>query len=305
MSVAPPYQTQRTHSGDTRMSFSEHLEELRTRLFRSMLAVIGGIVVAWNFRAQLLAWVQRPYEVAFFCHSRTCSPRQELGWMLRPTTFAHASVAAGSPPGANLIFTHPTEGFVQNFKLATIAGVLIALPVIFYQLWSFIAPGLYANEKKYILPFAFFSSAFFVLGGLFGYYMVFPYGYGWFLGFDGQIAGTSTQVHSLLSLEYILDFTSQMLLAFGFVFELPLFVFFLALAGVVTSKQLFSFGRYFTVIAFALAAVLTPTTDIYSQIALGAPLVALYLAAALAAVFGPKEAKGFRRNMPSGGPAPK
>jgi len=177
--------------------------------------------------------------------------------------------------------------------------------VLFYQLWAFVAPGLYAREKRLVLPFVLFSTLFFVAGALFGYYLVFPIGYKWFLDFSGLIPGTSTQIVPTIMMEDYLSFTSQMLLAFGVVFELPLFIFFLALAGVVTSKQLFSFGRYFTVIAFILAAVLTPSTDVYSQVMLGAPLVALYfLAAALAAVFGPKEAKGFRQGLGSNKPAP-
>jgi sec-independent protein translocase protein TatC len=292
---------------ETRMSFLEHLEELRSRLFRAMGAVIAGVFVGWYYREALLAWLLRPLEIAWFCRTRNCQPIQIFRWMAHPANFLRARVAAGSPPSATLNFAGPTDAFVAYFKLASMGGIIQALPVIFYQLWSFVAPGLYDREKKLVLPFVAFSTLFFVAGSLFGYYLVFPVGYEWFLGFSGLIPGTSTTIVPVIMMEEYLGFTSQMLLAFGVVFEMPLFIFFLALAGIVTSKQLFKFGRYFTVIAFILAAVLTPSTDVYSQVMLGAPLVILYfLAAALAAVFGPKEARGFRRkDVAEGAPAKK
>jgi sec-independent protein translocase protein TatC len=280
---------------DTRMTFLEHLEELRKRVFRALLAVLAGIVVGWHYKEALLGWLLRPLEIAWFCKTRACTPPRIFGWMLHPGTFAQARAAAGNPPGATIHFAGPTDAFVAYFKLAAMGGTLLALPVIFYQLWAFVAPGLYAREKKLVLPFVFFSTLFFVTGSLFGYYLVFPIGYEWFLGFSGLIPGTGTQIVPTIMMEEYLGFTAQMLLAFGVVFEMPLFIFFLALAGIVTSKQLFKFGRYFTVLAFILAAVLTPSTDVYSQVMLAGPLVILYyLAAVLAAVFGPREAHGFR-----------
>jgi sec-independent protein translocase protein TatC len=291
---------------EAKMSFADHLDELRSRLFRALLAILAGVVVGWNYKEQLLAWLLRPLEIAWFCRGRDCRPPTIFGWMLHPGRFALARVQAGSPPGATIHFAGPTDAFVAYFKLAAMGGTLIALPVIFYQLWAFVAPGLYDREKKLVLPFVFLSTLFFVAGSLFGYYLVFPIGYEWFLGFSGMIPGSSAQIVPTIMMEDYLGFTSQMLLAFGVVFEMPLFIFFMALAGIVTSKQLFGFGRYFTVIAFILAAVLTPSTDVYSQVMLGAPLVALYfLAAALAAVFGPKEARGFRRGMKSQDPPTK
>ncbi len=282
------------------MTFTEHLEELRTRIFRAMIFVLAGVVIGWNFKERLLAWLLRPLEIAWFCRGRTCTPYTIFGWMLRPWRFAEARIRAGSPPPATLHFAGPTDAFVAYFKLATMGGLLLALPFIFYQLWGFVAPGLYDREKKLVLPFVLLSTLFFVAGSLFGYYLVFPIGYEWFLGFSGLIPGTSTQIVPTIMMEDYLGFTSQMLLAFGVVFEMPLFIFFLALAGVVTSSQLFKAGRYFTVFAFILAAILTPSTDVYSQVMLAAPLVVLYfLAAALAAVFGPKEARGFRRGLSS------
>jgi sec-independent protein translocase protein TatC len=290
---------------ETRMSFLEHLEELRKRIFRALLAILAGVVVAWSYKEALLAWLLRPLEIAWFCNGRECSPPQIFGWMLHPSRFTLAHQAAGNPAGPTIHFAGPTDAFVSYFKLAAMGGTLLVLPVIFYQLWAFVAPGLYAREKKLVLPFVFFSTLFFVAGALFGYYLVFPVGYEWFLGFSGAVPGTGAQIIPTIMMEEYLGFTAQMLLAFGVVFEMPLFIFFLALAGLVTSAQLFKFGRYFTVLAFVLAAVLTPSTDVYSQVMLAAPLVLLYfLAAALAAVFGPKEARSFRGGLRRA-PAPK
>jgi sec-independent protein translocase protein TatC len=286
---------------DARMTLMEHLEELRSRVFKALLAVLASVIVAWNFKEPLLRFMLRPFEIATFCSRvSTCETRDIIRWMASPSAFWRAYDAAGRPRGATLHFAAPTDAFSSYLKLAIMGGLVFSLPVIFYQLWSFIAPGLYPREKRLVLPFVLCSTLFFVGGALFGYYLVFPMGYQWFLGFSGGLAGSTANIEPTIMMEDYLSFTSQMLLAFGFVFEVPLFIFFIALAGLVTAKQLFSFGRYFTVLAFVIAAVLTPTTDIYSQVMLGLPLVALYfVAAALAYVFAPGEGRGFRQGLSS------
>jgi sec-independent protein translocase protein TatC len=283
------------------MTLVEHLEELRSRVFKALLALVASVIVTWNFKEVLLRFMLKPFEIATFC-SRipSCTTRDVLNWTLRPSVFWRAYESAGRPRGATLHFAAPTDAFSAYLKLAIVGGLVFSVPVIFYQLWSFVAPGLYPREKKLVLPFVFFSTVFFIGGALFGYYLVFPMAYQWFLGFSGSLAGSTANIEPTIMMEDYLSFTTQMLVAFGFVFEVPLFIFFLALAGIVTSKQLFSFGRYFTVLAFIIAAILTPTTDIYSQVMLAFPLVVLYfLAAALAYVFGPKEATGFRQGLKS------
>ncbi len=290
---------------DGRMTFTEHLEELRDRIVRAGASVVLGMIVAWNFREQLHGWLLRPLEVAWFCRARQgCTTRGVFEWMLHPDRFVHAREAAMATlrAGANsfpvvpdVSFLSPTAAFTSYLRLAAIGGFVLALPVVFYQLWSFIAPGLYAREKRLVLPFVFFATAFFVSGALFGYHFVFPVAYEWFLGFAGQVKGTGVIVRPNITMDEYLDFSSQMLLAFGVVFLVPIFIFFLSLAGLVTGKQLLKFGRYFTVIAFIVAAILTPTPDVYSQVMLALPLVLLYfVAVALAFVFGPKEAHKFR-----------
>lgn len=293
------------------MSFRDHLEELRGRILRAVLATIAGMAICWNYRETLFAWLLRPLEVAWFCNARentaqACTIPQIVRWMLHYPVFqrmrevAQRSMPAttnGSafPLNPQVHFPDPTSAFVVYLKIAAIGGFVLALPVIFYQLWMFIAPGLYAKEKRVVLPLVFFSTLFFLAGALFGYHFVFPVGYAWFLGFGGKVSSTAVTIIPTLMMDEYLGFTSQMLLAFGVVFELPLFVFFLSYIGLVTWRQLWSFSRYFTVLAFILAAVLTPSTDVYSQVMLGLPLILLYfVAVGMAFLFGKKEATPWR-----------
>lgn len=285
---------------ESRMTFGDHLEELRARIMRAAAAVLIGMVAGWNYREQLFAWLLRPLEIAWFCRARRgCTVQGVYDWMLHADRFRAARAAAqealranpsGFPVDPQVHFPDPTSAFISYLKIAAIGGFVLALPVVFYQLWAFIAPGLYDREKKLIMPFVIFSTLFFVGGALFGYHFVFPVGYEWFLGFGGTVAGTQVKVVPTIMMDEYLGFTSQMLLAFGVVFQLPLFVFFLSLAGIVTWLQLLKFGRYFTVIAFIVAAVLTPTPDVYSQVMLALPLVGLYfVAVGLAYLFAPRK----------------
>jgi sec-independent protein translocase protein TatC len=283
---------------DGKMTFSQHLEELRTRLIRSVAAIIAAMVITWNFREAIFAWLTRPLEVAWLCRSQgSCTARGVFNWMLHPAVFQRAQEVVKQRLGLGAIepsvhFLSPTGGFTSYIKIAAIAGCVLALPVVFYQLWGFIAPGLYPREKRFVIPFTFASTLFFVAGALFGYHFVFPVGHEFFLGFSGTLPGTHVVVKPMITMEEYLDFTTSMLLAFGVVFELPLFVFFLSLAGIVTWQQLLKFGRYFTVIAFVVAAVLTPTPDVYSQVMLALPLVVLYfVATGLAFLLAPKGRK--------------
>lgn len=295
---------------DARMSFGGHLDELRQRIMRAGFAVLCGMVVGWNFREPLFSILLRPLEVAWFCQSRGLSDvRQPVRWMLDRGAFeaARARILAlpltqqGIPPEPTVHFPDPTSAFVAYLKIAAIGGTVLALPVVFWQLWSFIAPGLYPKEKKLVVPFVTLATGIFVGGMVFGYHFVFPVAYQWMLSFAGQVANSHVKVTPTIMMEDYLSFSAQMLFAFGVVFVLPLLVFFLSLAGLVTWRQLLGFGRYFTVIAFILAAILTPSTDVYSQVMLALPLVALYyVAVVLAYFFGPKTARKWR----SAGPAP-
>jgi sec-independent protein translocase protein TatC len=236
---------------DVKMTIWEHLGELRTRLTRAALGLLAGAVVCWSFREKLLAWLAEPYAVA---------------WRAR---FPHEPI--------KLQTLAPADAFVNYMQLSLVGGVVIAAPIIFYQLWAFVSPGLYAREKKYIVPFVLFSTGLFLSGVAFAYYVAFPFSFQYFFSLLGEVNGNSgIQLTSMPTMEYYLDFTTRMLLAFGGVFELPLFIAFLALAGIVTPMQLVRFSRWAIISSFVVGAFVTPGPEVSSQIAVSGALVLLY-----------------------------
>lgn len=242
------------------MSFWEHLEELRRRLVRALFAYVVGVVIAWNYRDEILAWLWKP--------------------------FADSWRAQGIPGEPSLNFAAPSDAFMAYMKLSLMGGLLIAAPVIFYQLWAFVAPGLYAKEKKYVIPFVFFSTLLFVGGGLFGWRIAFPITFDYFLGLAGMAKGAGLSITPVVMMGEYLDFVRQLLLAFGLIFELPLLVLFLSMAGVVNWLQLLRFGRWFVLAAFVVGAFISPP-DATSQIVMAVPLCILYFASiGLAYFFG-------------------
>jgi sec-independent protein translocase protein TatC len=236
--------------GDARMTIWEHLEELRRRVIRSAIGVAVTTVAAWGFRERLLAWLVTPYQ-------RTWAERFHKPLVLQ--TLA------------------PADAFLGYLELSITAGIVAAAPIIFYQLWAFVSPGLYKKEKRLIVPFVLFSTILFLSGVAFAYYIAFPFTFNYFLSLLGPI-GNGVELTQIVTLEFFLDFTTRFLLAFGAVFELPLFIAFLVLANIVTPKQLLSFGRYATVLAFAVGAVVTPGPEVTSQLAVSLALVGLYFA---------------------------
>ena len=248
---------------DVQMSFFDHLDELRTRLIRSTYVFLPAVVVAWIYRVPLLDFLAVP-----------------LGRAIRKLSL----------PTNGLHFLSPADAFVVYMKLAVFVGFLASSPWVFWQVWAFVSPGLYAKEKRYALPFVGFSTLCFLGGALFGYYAVFPSAFETFLGFSEELPMAGVRITPSITMSEYLDFTTQMLLAFGIVFEVPVVVTFLAFTGIVDWKQLLAFGRWFIVIAAVVAAVLTPP-DVGSQIAMLVPLVVLYyFSVLLAFLFGKKRA---------------
>lgn len=242
------------------MTFWEHLEELRRRLVRAIIAYVIGVGIAWSYRDEILAWLWKP--------------------------FAESWKSQGIPGEPSLNFAAPSDAFMAYMKLSLMGGLLIAAPVIFYQLWSFVAPGLYAKEKKYVIPFVFFSTLLFVGGGLFGWRIAFPITFDYFLGLAGMAKGAGLSITPVVMMGEYLDFVRQLLLAFGIVFELPLLILFLSMAGVVNWLQLLRFGRWFVLVAFVVGALVSPP-DATSQIVMAVPLCILYFASiGLAYFFG-------------------
>lgn len=242
--------------GDVRMTIWEHLAELRKRLMRSALALVAGACVCWAFREEMLAWITAPYATAW---------RERFPELVK----------AGQQPELQTLA--PADAFVNYLQLSLVGGVILATPVIFYQLWAFVSPGLYAREKRYIIPFVLFSTALFLSGVAFAFYVALPFSFPFFFSLLGQVGGEGGVVlTSKPTMEFYLDFAEHMLLAFGFVFELPLFIGFLALAGIVTPQQLVRFSRYAIVGAFIVGAFVTPGPEVSSQIAVSTALCALY-----------------------------
>jgi sec-independent protein translocase protein TatC len=235
------------------MSFLEHLDELRKRIIRSVIAVAGGFLIACFFIQQLFDFIMRP-----------------LQRML--------------PEGGTLVYTDPTEAFVLYIKIAAIAGLLIASPAVMTQVWLFIAPGLYAHEKKLAVPFVLMSSFFFVAGAAFSHYVVFPLTWQFFVSF------TTDTLTFMPRIEPTFALYMKMILAFGLVFQMPTVVLFLARMGVITARFLWRNVKYAVLIIFVVAAVLTPDGSPITQAAMAGPMILLYLLSiALAWMFGKKK----------------
>ena len=230
--------------------FSElrpHLVELRKRLGLSVLSVFIAFIIAFTFHEAILAWVTAPLNDAL------------------------EQVAAISKKAADgMVTTHQVGGaFFVALKVSFFAALLGALPYILYQIWLFVAPGLYSNEKKMVLPFVIGGTVMFAVGVLFAYYIVTPFGFQFLITF-GSFLYTP-----LINIEDYVGFFTKIMMGFGIAFELPVFAYFLALLGLVTDKTLKDFFKYAVVLIFILAALLTPP-DVLTQLLMAAPLVLLY-----------------------------
>ena len=237
---------------DDKLPFTAHLEELRNRLIKCFIAVGVGFVVSYGFKEQLF-------------HILTAPLINVMG------------------ADDTMIYTNLPEAFFTFLKAALLSGIMVASPVIIYQFWMFTAPGLYHKEKRLLLPIILLSSIFFVGGALFGYFIVFPWGFRFFLGF-----ATDT-IKAMPSMKEYLSFSSKLLLAFGLVFELPLVITFLAKLGLVSVQFLKKNRKYALLLFFAGAAILTPP-DVVTQIMMALPLMVLYEVSILGArIFGKKK----------------
>jgi sec-independent protein translocase protein TatC len=234
------------------MTFWEHLEELRARVVRSVIAVMVGFGVAWYFKAKILEALAQPYIEAW-----------------------HKSGIAGASAAAPLHNPGPTNLFSAYIKISLLGGFIMALPVVLWQLWAFIAPGLYKNEKRYVIPFVAVSCGLFVGGAMFGAKLAFPLAFGWFLELGKMDPGSSLAVEQTMMIDQYLEFVIQALVAFGVVFEIPVVIFFLTIIGLIDHTHLIKFFRYYVVLAFVVSAIITPP-DVMSQLLMAGPLVLLY-----------------------------
>lgn len=236
------------------MTFLEHLEDLRKRIFYSFLALIIAVIPAWFFHKDIYNILARP-------------------------------VTQYLPEGDKLAFIKLTEPFMLYIKVSLLTAILFTSPFLFLQFWYFVAPGLYRKEKKYVIPFVLFSSFFFILGALFGYFIVFPWACRFFLGMGADFQAVIT-VGEYFSLAF------RVLLGIALVFELPTLVFFLSRMGIITARWMVKNFKYAVLFVFIIAAIITPTPDMVTQSIIAIPMLGLYgLSILIALIFGKKREK--------------
>lgn len=236
------------------MTFLEHLEELRKRIFHSVIALVIVVIPCWVFHKQLFDILARP-------------------------------VRKFLPEGTELAYTTLTAPFMLYIKVSFLAALFFAVPYIFFQIWLFIAPGLFRREKKNVFPFVIFTTLFFALGALFGYFIAFPFACSFFLklGADFQPVITVDKYFSL---------ASRVILGIALVFELPTLVFFLSRMGIITPRWMIKNFKYAVLAIFIIAAVITPSPDVINQCIIAFPMLALYgIGILIALIFGKKRKK--------------
>jgi sec-independent protein translocase protein TatC len=221
------------------MSFLEHLDELRKRIVQSLLGVVAGVGLGFFFITPIVNFILTPT------------------WRILPA-------------GSRMIYTQPGEAFGLYVQIGLIVGIVLASPWIMYQVWLFIAPGLYANEKKFAVPFVLMSTIGFVGGAAFNHYIIFPFMMTFFASFN------TADLIFMPRLEDVFDLYSKMLIGMGLVFQMPTVVFFLAKMRMVTARFLLRNTKYAVLAIFVIAAVITPSGDMVTQTIFAAPMLGLY-----------------------------
>jgi sec-independent protein translocase protein TatC len=236
--------------GGAKMTFLEHLDELRRRLTIALVAILVGCVIAFAFVGKIYSFIMDP-------------------------------LTALLPKGSGLIFTEPMEAFFLNLKMALLAGIIIAMPVVLLQVWLFIAPGLYTKEKRLAIPFIVLATAGFVGGAAFAHYLLFPWMWIFFASF------ATDKLLFMPKLEPVFALYVKMVLAMGLVFQMPAVVYTLARIGLVTARFLVKSFKYAILIIFLSAALITPSGDMLTQTLFAVPMIGLYLISiGIAWVFG-------------------
>ena len=244
-----PRLTARQQEELARMSLMEHLEELRKRIVWSVLVVGVAFIPCWAYYRQIYLFLVAPLK-------------------RMPTL----------PPNFKLSYLGMTDPFIMYFKMAALAAVFLSAPFLLYQLWAFIAPGLYTRERRLAAPFIFFTTLFFLAGGAFGYYVAFPAGASFLLGIGRDL-------QPLITADKYFGFLMTVILGLGLMFELPILIMLLALVGVITPRFLLRFWRHAVVIIFIMAAIITPTPDIVNLCIFAVPAIGLYFLGVAAAFF--------------------
>ena len=256
----PPEDDEESAGG--KMSFLEHLDEFRKRVINSLIGVAVGIAASLFFLEPIY-------------------------------NFLTAPAIATLPPGSKLMYYQPMEAFALRIQISLISGALFAAPFIMFQVWKFIAPGLYANEKRFVVPFVFFSSAGFIGGAAFNHYVAYPFIMMYFASFNTPDLVYMPQLSAVFGL-YV-----KMLLGLGLIFQMPTVVFFLAKMRVLTARFLAKNIKYAILIIFITAAVVTPTGDPMTLMVFAAPMIGLYtVSIGIAWLVGPKRLRGDAAGQP-------
>lgn len=251
------------------MPLTEHLTELRKRIFVSLGSVLLIFLVSYSYSAEIFGALTLPLKA-----------EMKLNLSVPYLQFVEK-------PPTQLVFLAPAEAFWMHFKVAFMAALVLALPVIFLQFWKFISPGLLPKEKKYFLPFLFSATILFTVGAVFCFMVVLPFAMTFLLGYK------TAQLTPMLSVGSYIDFCLKFILAFGAIFELPLVIIFLAKFGIVTPSALARNRKYAILAAFILAAALTPTPDAFNQTLMAVPIILLYeIGILLSRIIFRKEAHG-------------
>lgn len=225
------------------MGFLDHLEELRKRLVYSAISVAVGAGACWVYRERIYGVMQKP--------------------------IMDALRANGMPE--KLVYLNPTEPFNLYVKIAMLGGLFLTCPFVLYQVWMFISPGLYRNEKRYVVPFMISTIALFTAGGYFGYRIAYPRALGFFLG------DFSKQFQPMITIGEYTSLFLSIVLGMGLIFEMPILVFFLSLMGIMSPRFMWKNFRYAILVIFIIAAIVTPTPDIINMCVFAAPMLALYV----------------------------
>ncbi len=235
-----------------RMTLLDHLDELRRRLFSSAIAIFVAFLGCWYFAPEIFKWLEKP-------------------------------ILDALPEGERLAFTDLAGPFMLYVKVALLAGIFVASPVLLTQVWLFIRPGLYRRERRLALPFIVFTSAFFVAGGYFGYLVAFPMVVRFLLG-------VGEDFRQVVTIQAYFGMMTKILLGLGLVFEMPMLIFFLARLGIVDARKLIRWFKWAVLLIFVAAAIITPTPDIATQTVFAVPMILLYLLGiGVAAVFGRRD----------------
>jgi sec-independent protein translocase protein TatC len=225
------------------MGFLDHLEELRRRLVYSIAAVAIGFGVCWGYHLRIYAVMQKPIMDALKSHGLS----------------------------EKLVYLNPVDPFNLYLKIAALAGLFLTSPFVLYQVWLFISPGLYRNEKRYVMPFMASTIALFTAGGYFGYKIVYPRALEFLIGFG-------TQFTPMITISEYTSLFLSIVLGMGLIFEMPILIFFLALMGIINARFMWNNFRYAILIIFIIAGIVTPSPDVMSMLIFAAPMVALYAA---------------------------